>query len=352
MIAKLKWIPVVSLVIYILLLIFPRNIGKEKQYILKTKFNISEDNISNIRIDGYYNTEKNSGYYNDKTGIIKNIAKKTDEEILINSYGYLKYEKTGKIIYGFSQSDVILFELQSSGYPYITDDSPFFYVIKSNGMGITYYNFKGHQMFPSKDYTSIITGVSTDINRNTFVTTFSGEAYLYDIKGNVIFDISIGKIESPIFLKNGIVDRNGHLAATMTGIEQEKINVYDIKSRTLINTFNNVSVNRYAGFIYINDGIVYYENGSKISSINIQNKNRFDYPFAGNLNSVIVSDNNELLISSSIDGLTHIKLVSKNGVDLFYRCFIGSVSSINYRKTEKITLLVNDSLLQYHREQL
>ena len=106
--------------------------------------------------------------------------------IWLFKFFYVKYGKVGEKLLLYAPGATLIKDIDSYTYPYIPENSPIFFGIKTNGSGFFTYNMQGDLLF-SADYTSIITSISVDRYANTLISLLDGKSYLYSPKKEILF---------------------------------------------------------------------------------------------------------------------------------------------------------------------
>jgi len=328
-------------------ILFPVKLYKRDSYFVK-KFISLEKVSEDKKIDGYFFSDIECGYFSFDKGVINHIKPTENKFIQCNSFGYIFYDKfvytyhlvNGNVVidYGtiyfylssmdyngdkinlFSQNGALLKEIPTYGYPYIAGDFPIFYVLKTNGTGFSSYSIRGDELIKNIDYTSIITSITTDKTGNSLVSNLDGKTFLYSPTGEVLFSTDSDSLESKIiFTKSSTIDPDGQNIAICSGIESEYIEIYNKKTGFKTFQFKTDTNFRYKTFMEFNKDRLYFEGEDQLKYVNLKNKKINKIKLNGEIKEVQFDSLGKILILTYKNNVYHISLYTPTGIKYFYK---------------------------------
>ena len=300
-------------------ILFPVKLYKRDSYFVK-KFISLEKVSEDKKIDGYFFSDIECGYFSFDKGVINHIKPTENKFIQCNSFGYIFYDKFGDKINLFSQNGALLKEIPTYGYPYIAGDFPIFYVLKTNGTGFSSYSIRGDELIKNIDYTSIITSITTDKTGNSLVSNLDGKTFLYSPTGEVLFSTDSDSLESKIiFTKSSTIDPDGQNIAICSGIESEYIEIYNKKTGFKTFQFKTDTNFRYKTFMEFNKDRLYFEGEDQLKYVNLKNKKINKIKLNGEIKEVQFDSLGKILILTYKNNVYHISLYTPTGIKYFYK---------------------------------
>ena len=141
-------------------LFIPIKIYKKNIFHVDNYFEIHKLTESTYKYDGYFFSNNECGYFSIDNGMTHYKKVDGNKYIKANNFFYLIYEKVGDSIKIFLPNGEMIATTPTYGYPYISGEFPFFYVIKTNAMGFSLYDIKGKALIKNINFTSMISSIN------------------------------------------------------------------------------------------------------------------------------------------------------------------------------------------------
>jgi hypothetical protein len=308
-------------------LFIPVKLYKNKIYYVNDYFDMNKKSVK--KINGYYSYQSECGYFSLDDGFVNIYLAAPDQFIESNIYGYVLYNKMGDTINLFNPEGNKVLDIKNFGYPYMTGDFPFFYVIKTNGTGFFCYSMKGEEVFKPVDYTSIITSVNSDKNGDTLVSNLDGETFLYSSKGDVLFNSdTIGSDSKIKIAKSNAIDEKGQNIAICTGLNPEYIEVYQVKNGKKLTQLKTDTNFKYRSFLQFNNNRIYYESVDKLMFFDLKKNGKGFIKTVGEIDEVKFDSSGNIFIISNIDNLYFMTIYDVYGNRKFYKEFLNKIDNL------------------------
>ena len=322
------------------------NMSNNDIYRIKEYFKIGNNSKSmkTKKDTGYFFSEKECGYFsfNEGFGFLKKVQE--DQFILANNYFYLTYNKIGESINVFSPDGKEISKIRITGYPYISGDFPFFYVLKTNGSGFSTFSMTGDVLLDNIKYTSMISSISTDKYLNTLISTIDGKSYLYSSDGDLLHTI-VEKDSEIVISKSNTIEHFGDKIAICSGINPEYIILYQKSSGKLITKFETDTNFRYKIFMKFANDKIYYEGIDSIKYYDMKKKKHGYIKNNGVLKEIVFSSNGYILTVTSDGVLYYLMIYTPDGEKKYYKDFISPVTNFNFFNKRDFYFKLNDKIV-------
>ena len=164
-------------------LLFPVKTTHNILYGINNYFDTKSE-LSELNIDGYYTSDnKECGYFSTIYGMVSSYSAGENEYVIANQFGYVTFSKVGNKIDFYSPGGKKYSTIENFGYPYLLENYPYVFILKTNGCGFSQYNITGELIKDNISFNSMITSISSDKESNTLISTVDGKVYYYDIDG-------------------------------------------------------------------------------------------------------------------------------------------------------------------------
>lgn len=290
---------------------------------------INEADISVGETDGFFYNDNECGFFTINSGL--NHYKKAvgDEIILANKYFYLVYKKVGDTIDVFSTRGELISSIKNFGYPYIPEELPIFYVLESNGMGISLYTREGMTLFEGLTFSSLITSVSTDRKINSLISTLDGMTYLYNVDGELVLakDSDQSRIN---FVKSSTIDLENSNIAICTGIDPEFVEVFNYVDNNKLLSIKTDMNFRYNIFMKFYDNKLYFESLNGIKFFDLLKPEEGNLAIKGKIKEVKFGPLGNVFVITSEKSYYYLSVFSSKGLKKYYKEFLKPVSNIGF----------------------
>lgn len=323
---------------FVYTLFSPRKLTKSSIYTMSSSIYI-DNPVPSIEPDEYLIDEEKLVYFSLKqeTPTLidhlnpgdENIIEESENKAVGNINGYVKYKKFGNRLEFFSNKGTLLAEIDSSGYPYLSENHPIVYVIKANGYGFSSFFIDGTPVLKEYLTNSLITSISCDKNLNTAISLADGSSLLIDKNGKslAVLEQKNSKIK---ISKGSTIDQDSKYFAEISGISPEVFTLYDIQNHSILTQFETNGELRYTPLMKIHNDNVFYESTNKLILFQIKKKRVTQLSFKGEIKEFDVSEMNEIAILSTDKLLNYIYVYKPNGILVYYGDSYTPLSNIRY----------------------
>lgn len=330
-------------------LFFPAKIYRKDVYNPVSYFNINR--VSDTQnIEGYFNNRNECGYFNFRNGLVHRYKGSEDEYVVANKFFYVTYKKVGDTLSLYSPLGVKIKDIQSFAYPYVPNDNPVFYAVKTNGSGFFSYNIQG-DLLNAVDYTSIISSISTDKYANTLVSLLDGETFLYSPKSEVLFTTDSGDNDSKIVIaKSNAIDLEGSYIAVCSGIEPEYVEIYQKKTNGTVKKIKTDTNFRYSSILKFDSDRLYYEGENSLKYYDLKKGRLGTMELRGEIIDLQFDQLGNAITLTNEDNLYCINVFSPNGKKKFYKEFVDTIDNIKVLQDNSFYFRLNDIIVKFSCE--
>ncbi len=326
-------------------LLIPVKIYKKDIYHVDKYFSINDMTNSLEKCDGYFFSDDQCGYFLLDHGMIYHKKVSNKQFIQANRFFYLIYKKVGDSIEIFSPTGEKISDIYSVGYPYVSGDFHFFYIIKTNGMGFSLCTMKGEYLIDEINFTSMISSISTDKYINTLVSTIDGKTYLYSMKGERLFQTKFD--DSKIIIsKSNTIDYEGNNIAICSGINPEYIEIYGRETGTRIAQLKTDTNYRYETFLRFINNRIYYEGLEEIKFYDFVKKKHGNIKIKGMINEITFDSDKNMLVATSLNDMYYLTIFSLDGEKKYYKEFTAPISNFKFIDKNMFYFKFGDKILK------
>jgi|GEM_PF-1248679 len=332
----------------------PLKIYKKDIFVIDKIFAIDNIFSMNAKHDGYFVSDNECGYFIMEKGMLHYKKGIEDEFIQANSNFYIIYKKVGDKVEIYSPKGQLISTINTFGYPYIINERPIFAIIKTNGMGFSLYNINGNILIGEKNFTSIISSISTDENNNVLVSTIDGKTYFYSNKGELVFE-NYCEDTKIIITKSSTVNNNGEELAICSGLYPEYIEIFkldNLKKIRRIAKYNTKTNFRYKIFMRFFDNRLYYEGINNMNYYDLSRKKNGSFKIKGFINEIDFNDNGDILIVTSHNDINYITMYSYKGKIKYYKEYNEKISNIKFINTDSFYFRISDRIMKINFKEI
>ncbi|HPO49093.1 MAG TPA: hypothetical protein PLO89_02110 [Spirochaetota bacterium] len=330
-------------------LFFPLRVYKKNIYRQSGFININNSS-SDANAEGFYSNRKECGYFSFKGGVSHKFVSAENSFIEANRNFYITYEKVGESISLFNCLGEKIKDIPTFAYPYIPNDNPIFFAIKTNGSGLLAFNFQGEFLY-SLDYTSIITSISTDKYSNALVSLLDGRTFLYSPKQEVLFTTdSIDNNSKITMTKSNAIDYNGDYIAICSGIDSEYVDIYQKKTNGRIKKIETDTNYRYGSFMKFDSGRLYYQGDKKLKYYDLKKNRESFFDIDGEIIDVQFDDEGNVIALTKENALNLINVFSITGRKKFYKEFSKDIENVRVLPDNSFYFKIDNFIVKFSYE--
>lgn len=332
----------VVIISFLYILFIPVKSGIHTTYSIDSAIDTTGDTVSGGSSNGYFIDDTTIGYFDTQKGKISYKYTATEGKLISgNDYGFVLYDKFGFVVEVYSNDGSKRLDIKSPCYPYIPENYPVIYLIKTNGMGFSSYLMSGDILVKDFSTNALITSVSIDKNFNTAVSLSDGRSLLLDREGDILIDVE-NDLSAISVSKSAVVDNSAGKFFTITGVNPEFFSVYDIKTGGLLDRIETKNNLRYAPIVTNRLGKIFYETGCGINIYDYMKNNHKSIDFNGELKEMDISSDGDILVLTENNERSNLIVFSITGVMLYSKRFSSIVSNVKFIGKDRFYFKVDD----------
>lgn len=345
----MKKIGLISLLIFFIVilytLLFPVRVLEKDSFKISREFDIRSQ-LSSEEIDGYYFSDNNRcGYFSSDYGMVSHAESAPGKYLAANIYGYVSFDKVGSELSFFSPLGALYRKVANFGYPYMLENSPYVYVIKTNGAGLSMYHINGSAYYENIQFNSLITSIAVDENRNSLVSTVDGKSYLLTPEGEFESTFENGDSRIKMSKATAIEEGAAHLAI-VSGLYPEYLDIYERESGSRLLRLETGSNFNYSSYLNFINNRVYFEGIDNLHYYDFAGSEQGSLEITGTLKEVAHSEEGNLLVLTEKESLNYLYLFTPTGIKLFYAEFEENISNLNFLNEESFYFKLDEKIIK------
>lgn len=306
---KFSFILVIGIIL-LYLIFFPHNIEKELIIIPSWAANINSVTATESEKFIPFKIDDSFGYCTPSGSVV--FSEKTNRKVAMNRDFFVKFPDEKPSLELRDNMGQSISKIQSFDLPFFIND--LFFTISSDRMFIKKYDSLGSEQFlvsPGSLITSIDAG-----NSKTAIGTLSGEFFLYDQSGEVIFRYFSTESRYSIVYSSAVNNDTSKISI-ITGLSPQKLIAFELEDNKYVKVFEKVIKKEYRRNVLLNysdDGnFLYMENGNNLEVFTTDNYESYNIPLEGELKQVVFLGKNRLCyIITTLEAESRLVVLTSN----------------------------------------